>query len=296
MNSYFDLNAIYRTITNFIKQEAFGITLVTVIIIIVSRLFSNAAARYVQSEEKKREIRKWARYITICFVILWILILYNSHVQKDSPFYLFIIGIFLAFIAIGLKDLSANFEGWMIIISNKGFKNGDRIKVGTAKGDVIDIGILRTIIAEIGEWAGGDQSTGRLISMPNSTVLSNEIYNYTQGYEYIWDELRVLITFESNWKKAESILNEIALEDFNQKKEQIEENLKAVQSRYLLRYNYITPKVYVNIKDSGVELSIRYLVRVRRRRTLQDIIIRDILNRFGNEPDIDLAYPTIRRV
>ena len=225
---------------------------------------------------------------------MWVLILYNSHIQEDTPFYLFVISILIAGIAISMRDIFSNFVGWLVVISSKGFKNGDRIKIGTVMGDVIDVGIVRTIIAEIGGWVQADQSTGRLISIPNSMVIGQEVYNYTKVYDFIWDEIRVLITFESNWEKAESIINEIAMKDFEEIKDQIKERLKRVKRDYLLRFNYITPKVYVSIKDSGIELALRYMVRVRERRTLNDSVSRNILCRFDREADIDFAYPTMR--
>lgn len=294
MTPSINLHSIYLLFVDFIKQEAFGIILAVGLIIVVGRIVSGAADRYIQHDQKKHAIKKWTRYITAAFIVLWILILYNSHVQRDTPFYLFLIGVFLAGIALSMRDVFSNVVGWMVIVSTKGFKNGDRIKIGSVTGDVIDIGILRTIIAEIGDWVEADQSTGRLISMPNSMVLSHEVCNYTQGYDLIWDEMRVLTTFESNWQKAEKIMNDIALVDFNQKKEQIQELLRKVKSKYMLRFNYISPKVYVSIKDSGVELALRYMVRARRRRTLEDSVTREILTRFNNEKDIEFAYPTIR--
>lgn len=294
MNQSPDWHAMYTLFMDFIQQKAIGLVIVIGLILLTGRVISHMATRYVQDDHKKHAIKKWTRYITAIFIVIWILILYNSHVQQDTPFYLFLIGIFLAGIAISMRDIFSNFIGWMVILSSKGFSNGDRIKIGTIQGDVIDIGIVRTIIAEIGGWVSADQSTGRLISMPNSIVLSQEVYNYTKGYDFIWDEIRVLITFESNWQKAENIINEIALEDFNQKKEQIEERLKRVKRDYLLRYNYITPKVYVAVKDSGIELALRYMVRTRRRRTVEDAVSRGILSRFDKEHDIDFAYPTVR--
>ena len=95
-------------------------------------------------------------------------------------------------------------------------------------------------------------------------------------------------------QRAEEIVNEIALKDFEEKKEQIQERLKNVKRDYLLRYNYITPKIYINIKDSGVELALRYLVRARRRRTVEDFFAREILLHFNKEKEIDFAYPTMR--
>ncbi len=286
--------SLFAIIIDFIQQKAFGILLSIIIIIAVGKIISNTISKYVKHERKKHSIIKWTRYITVSFVILWILLLYNSHVQKDTPFYLFFIGILLAGVAISLRDVFSNIVAWVIIVSGKGFNNGDRIKVGSVSGDVIDVGLLRTIIAEIGDWVDADQSTGRLISIPNNMVLGKEIINYTQGYDFIWDEIRILITFESNWKKAEKIINDIAYEDFDQKKEQIQERLKKVKRKYFLRFNYITPKVYVTIKDSVVVLASRYIVRARPRRTIHDSVSREILSRFDRENDIDFAYPTMR--
>ncbi len=294
MNESGSLHTIYRALIDFVQQQGVGILIVSILIIAVGRIVSGTVSRYARNDEKKHFIKKWTRYITAAFIILWILILYNTHVQQDTPFYLLLIGIFLAGVAISMRDIFSNFVGWIVIISSKGFKNGDRIKIGSVTGDVIDIGILRTTIAEIGDWVEADQSTGRLISMPNSIVLGKEILNYTQGYDFIWDELRVLITFESDWQRAEEIVNEIALKDFEEKKEQVQERLKDVKRDYLLRYNYITPKIYINIKDSGVELALRYLVRARRRRTLEDFFVREILLHFKKEKEIDFAYPTMR--
>ncbi len=278
----------------FLQHQAAGILVAVIAIILVGNLVSKTATKYVQDDVVKHLIKKWTRYITVSFIILWVLILYNSHVQQDTPFYLFIIGVILAGLALSLRNFFSNFVAWGVIVSGKGFKSGDRIKVGSVSGDVIDIGLLRTTIAEIGEWVDADQSTGRLISVPNKIILEKEIINFTQGYDFIWDELRILITFESNWERAEEIINEIVLEDFNQKKEKIQERLKRVKRKYLLRYNYITPKVYVTIKDSGVELAVRYLVQARRRRTIEDTVSRTILLRFSKELDIDFAYPTMR--
>ena len=214
MNESGSWHTIYRALIDFVQRQGVGILIVSVLIIAVGRIVSGAVNKYASSDEKKHLVKKWTRYISAAFIVLWILILYNTHVQQDTPFYLFLIGIFLAGVAISMRDIFSNCVGWIVIISSKGFKNGDRIKIGSITGDVIDIGILRTTVAEIGDWVAADQSTGRLISMPNSLVLGKEILNYTQGYDFIWDELRVLVTFESNWQRAEEIVNEIALKDF----------------------------------------------------------------------------------
>lgn len=294
MNTGFNWGVTFQALYDFIVQNALGIVLSVAAILVVGQVVVLVVNKIVQDEGKRVAIRKWTRYITAVFIMLWVIILYNSYTSKDTPFYLFVIGLFLAAVAISMRDVFSNIVGWMIIMSGKGYKAGDRIKIGSVAGDVIDIGILRTVLAEIGGWVGADQSTGRLVSIPNSKVLDSEIYNYTEGYDFIWNELKLLVTFESDWKRAESIVMEVAQKDFEQKQEQIQERLKGVRRRYLIRYNYITPKVYIRVAESGVELGLRYMVRARRRRTVEDALSREILERLNSEKDIDFAYPTVR--
>jgi small-conductance mechanosensitive channel len=209
--------------------------------------------------------------------------------------YLFVIGAMLATFAIGMRDLIANVVGWMIIASHKGFQTGDRIEVGDIIGDVIDIGLIRTTIAEIGNWEEqGEQSTGRLVSVPNSVILTKNIINYNRGFDTMWNEIEIMITFESNWEKAEHILAEIANYDFEKRRDGFAEKMRIVKRDFMVTYNYISPKVYVTIVDSGVRLVVRHMVYIRERRIVSDELSRNILKAFHKDNDIEFAYNTIR--
>ena len=118
------------------------------------------------------------------------------------------LGLVSAGIAIALKDPLVNMVGWLFILIRQPFKVGDRIQIGSAAGDVIDIRLFQFSINEIGNWVDADQSTGRIIHIPNGIVFTEPQANYTAGFQYIWHEISVLITFESDWKKAKQILKE----------------------------------------------------------------------------------------
>jgi len=283
---------IIRGFVDFIHGNIIVLTGLLLVIFVFERVASLIADRYVNDDERRLLLKKWLRYISLFLGFLCILFLYGTYANKDTFFF---VGLFLAGIAISLRDVFSNFIGWLIINSQKGFRHGDRIKIGTAvAGDVIDIGVLRTTLVEIGEWVEADQSTGRMVTVPNSLVLNNQVYNYTAGHDLIWNEMKILVTFESDWEAAEKIMLKIAQIDFEEKKEYIIEGLRKVRERYLLRYNFITPKVYVRVADSGVLLTLRYMVSARRRRTLDDELSREILRQFASEPSIEFAYPTMR--
>ena len=115
-------------------------------------------------------------------------------------------------------------------------------------------------------------------------------------WPFKWNEINVLITFESDWKKAKALLEEIVQHDIKSLSEGAQEQIRKAAGKYMISYGALTPIVYTNVKDSGVLLTIRYLVNPRQRRTTTQQIWEAILDAFSREDDIDLAYPTYRRV
>ena len=83
-------------------------------------------------------------------------------------------------------------------MSRRPFEVGDRIQVGEHIGDVVDIGAFTFTLLEVGHWVQADQSSGRVIHVPNGVVFDSPVTSYTKGFRYLWDELPVLVTFESN--------------------------------------------------------------------------------------------------
>jgi small-conductance mechanosensitive channel len=291
MTRSFDWYGVLESILEFLRSsEALGLAVTLAIFYAVYRLVVYLARRNMSDEAARLTVRKWARYVFLWAALLWVLVVYGMHRQKDI---FFVIGIFLAAVAISLRDVFSNFIGWMVIMASRVYRERDRVSIGDVSGDVIDIGLFRTVLAEIGQWVDADQSTGRLVAVPNKTVLETPVYNYTEGHDYIWSEFKVLVTFSSNWKRAEEIILAVAQVDFEAKEERIKERLKRARSLYYVTYTFITPKVWVSIADSGVLLTARYLVRARRRRTLDDTISREVLSRFASESDIEFAYPSL---
>lgn len=206
------------------------------------------------------------------------------------------LGILSAGIAIALKDLLANIAGWLFIIFRKPFVVGDRIQIGPHKGDVIDLRIYQFSILEIGNWVDADQSTGRLIHIPNGKVFTEPQANYTQGFKYIWNELELRITFESNWQKARSILETIIKNQASGLLTDAQFELKEASKMYMIHYQYLTPIVYTSVVENGIRLTIRYLCDPHKRRGSEAALWEEILRQFGECADIQWAYPTQRFV
>lgn len=141
--------------------------------------------------------RKSTAYVTVVIAFLAVARIWIEGMQPIATY----LGLLTAGLAIALQDLIKSIAGWAFLMWRKPFAIGDRIQAGNNAGDVIDIRLFKFSLVEIGNWVDADQSTGRLIHLPNSLVLTDIIANYTRGFEFIWHEIPVLITFESNWKK-----------------------------------------------------------------------------------------------
>ena len=205
------------------------------------------------------------------------------------------LGIASAGVAIALHETIANIAGWFFILWRKPFVIGDRIQIGETKGDVIDLRLFQFSLVEVGNWVEAEQSTGRIIHVPNSHVLKERTANYHGGFNYIWNEIHVLVTFESDWRKTREILEKIAKEKIEESSaRQAEIQLRQAAQKYMIHFSKLTPAVYMSARDSGVLFSIRYMINPRQKRSSEQSLWEEILNQFKKYPEIELAYPTTR--
>lgn len=151
--------------------------------------------------EDVRSRYRWRKSLTYTAVVVALLVvgrIWWEGLDQVATF----LGLLSAGLAIALKDVVASLAGWAFILWRRPFEVGDRVQVGDHAGDVIDVRIFQFSLLEIGNWVDADQSTGRVIHVPNAKVLTDVVANYSKGFQQIWDELPVLVTFESNWRKA----------------------------------------------------------------------------------------------
>ena len=205
-----------------------------------------------------------------------------------------VIGLMTAGVAIALKDALVSLAGWGFIVWRQPFSVGDRIQVGEVCGDVIDQRIFQFTLMEVGNWVHADQSTGRILHVPNGRVFTDVLANYSKGFQYIWDEIGVLITFESDWQQAKLILRDIVARHAEHLTAEAERRVREASMKFMIFYAKLTPIVYTSVEDSGVLLTLRYLTEPQQRRGRMERIWEDILREFAEHDNIDFAYPTQR--
>ena len=274
-----------ETVSNLIK------TVITIIgFIILNKIISRIIVKKTDDVFQRYRWRKTQDYITFFFGFLVILSIWIEEFKSLATF----LGLLSAGIAIALKDPLTNLAGWLFILWRKPFDVGDRIQLGENAGDVVDVRIFQFTIIEIGNWVDADQSTGRLLHVPNAKVFTEVLANYTSGFNYIWHEIRVMVTFESNWQKAKDILTRIVLEHSEHISKAAEVKIKEATKKYMIFYKNLTPIVYTSVKPSGVRLTMRFLCDPRQRRGYEQTIWEQVLKEFAQCKDISFAYPTQR--
>jgi small-conductance mechanosensitive channel len=235
----------------------------------------------------------WKRTVSFTVGFLILILIGAVWIDAISQFGAFL-GLLTAGLAIALKDPLTNIAGWIFILTRKPFTLGDRIQIGEHKGDVIDIRLFQFTILEIGNWVNAEQSTGRIIHLPNGTIFSSSQANYTTGFKYIWNEIGVLVTFESQWELAKKILTKIVREHAESLSEDAQKKIIEASKKYMIFYRHLTPTVYTSVEESGILLTMRFMCDARKRRSTEHEIWEDILKEFARQKSIEFAYPTQR--
>jgi small-conductance mechanosensitive channel len=201
------------------------------------------------------------------------------------------LGLFSAGLAFALQRVVTSVAAYFVLLRGKTFNVGERIKMGGVRGDVISLGFIQTTIMEMGEppsvqaedpgmWVLARQYTGRIVTVTNDKIFENPVYNYSRDFPYIWEELRVGVSYNADKVRAEQILIEAARRHTKRTAEMGEECLKEMERRYALNRSDLEPRVFWRLTDNWLELSVRFVTEDHGIRYVKDSMSRDIVKQF----------------
>ncbi len=229
------------------------------------RHFGRADARY--------RARKFVAFFGYVCIVLFLGILFEDRLGRLS----FAIGVVGAGVAVALQDVVASIAGAFSIGFSKLYTVGDRIQVADTRGDVIDIGLLRTTLMETGNWVSKDLYNGRIVRIPNSTVLKGTVFNYSQGFQFLWDEIKVLFTTTSDCHYAREMLMRVARESIGEYLIDAQISWKVVSDNYKILKPSLEPIVTLNVNNGSLEFSLSYVVDYTKRTAKQDELFSKIV-------------------
>ncbi|OCB76058.1 mechanosensitive ion channel family protein [Flavobacterium crassostreae] len=187
------------------------------------------------------------------------------------------LGVAGAGVAFALQEVIASFAGWLAIMLGGFYDTGDRVQLGGIKGDVMDIGVLRTTIMETGQWVDGDLYNGRIVLIANSYVFKEPVFNYSGEFPFLWDEIKIPIQYGSNYKKAQEIILNAGKAVAEELPATSKEKWHSLQNKYRLEEAQTKPMVSLVANDNWAEYTLRYVVDYKKRRVTKTILFTKIM-------------------
>lgn len=283
--TYIDENTFfsYNTVLNLIHT-----VLVFLLLWVVKRInlvIINKANKRLDDPKKRYQTKKIFDYIYRVILVIVLMAVW----EESLPNMLTVFGLFTAGLTVALKEPLVNMVGGLVILLTTPFKVGDRIQIGPYRGDIIDTSLFDISILEVDNQTSGGQSTGRIVKIPCSQIFVQPLANYEEGFKYVWNELSVHLTLNSNWKRAKDILSEVVEKHTSEVMEEAHAQIEEASKHYLIYYNSLTPTIYTHVQDGKIILTLRYLCRPRQIRTIEHQIWEEILSAFQECPDITIC-------
>jgi small-conductance mechanosensitive channel len=255
------------------------VVLATVIAVIAIRSSQMMVTRAIKDSSARYRIRKLISFVGYAVLVVVSLSSFSDRLGQLSV----VLGVASAGIAFSLQEVIASFAGWIAISFGAFYRPGDRVQLGGIKGDVIDIGVLRTTLMEVGDWVGGDLYNGRVVRVANSFVFKEPVFNYSGDFSFLWDEFTVPVRFGSDWRLAQQIIEAAVNEHASASGEEAANAWKVLVSRFLVEEARIAPLVTLVMTDNWIEFRARYVVDYRKRRITRDAIMRSLLTAFEEQ-------------
>lgn len=261
---------LYNPIVGKISSLFIGIALIWILIKAIQKnLFSK-----IKDNNNRYKAKKFSSFIGYFLTLVLLTVIFSDKLGNLTV----ALGVAGAGIAFALQEVIASFAGWLAIMFGGFYNTGDRVQLGGIKGDVMDIGVLRTTIMETGQWVDGDLYNGRIVLIANSYVFKEPVFNYSGDFPFLWDEIKIPIQYGSNYEKAKEIILRAGVEVAGDLSVKSKEKWKSLQNKYRLEDAQTEPMISLITNDNWVEYTLRYVVGYKKRRSTKTELFTKILS------------------
>ena len=247
---------------------------VAIIWMIIKAIQKNLFSK-IKGNDNRYRANKLGSFIGYFLTILLLTVVFSDKLGGLTVAF----GVAGAGIAFALQEVIASFAGWLAIMFGGFYNTGDRVQLGGIKGDVMDIGVLRTTIMETGQWVDGDLYNGRIVLIANSFVFKEPVFNYSGDFPFLWDEIKIPIQYGSDYKMAKEIFEMVGNEIAGDLTLRSKEKWITLQNKYRLEDAQTEPMVSLVANDNWVEFTLRYVVSYKKRRLTKTELFTRILEK-----------------
>lgn len=285
---YFDRFCKYLSGLTTINETYISLILSTTIVLILFTFFKKIGRRTIRKKIEGRKeyfINQAIQIVLNVTEVIFLLFIWNDYIQNLMT----LISVTSAAMTIALRELILNFFCGIYIKMKKPFQVEDRIEVKDIRGDVMNISSLNFEVLEISTDEKHGQSTGVIVTFPNSIVFSEPVRNLNKGFKYIWDELTVKVTMDCDLVKNKQELYKIVnnIEVIKNIPKKMKAQINDINTTNRVYFNKYDPTIYTKIVDDHIELTIRYLMHPKKGRFVESVIWNKVLESY-KEGRIDL--------
>lgn len=280
---------LYNPTVGKIVTFLIGVAVIWMLIKVVQKnLFSK-----IKDNDNRYKAKKISTFVGYLATVIFLGIIFTEKLGGLTV----ALGVAGAGIAFALQEVIASFAGWLAIMFGGFYNSGDRVQLGGIKGDVMDIGVLRTTIMETGQWVDGDLYNGRIVLIANSYVFKEPVFNYSGDFPFLWDEIKIPIQYGSNYEKAQEIILNSGIEVAGDLTEKSKQKWKSLQFKYRLEDAQTAPMISLIANDNWAEYTLRYVVDYKKRRTTKTILFTKILTKIeATNGEVKMASATFQLV
>jgi small-conductance mechanosensitive channel/predicted nucleic acid-binding Zn-ribbon protein len=278
-----------------IRLVIFGI--VISVVIVLSRLWRRAVFRYVHDPRRRYQFLLLRRIILWCAIAMTIAFALATEIGSIATF----AGLITAGIAVALQNVILAIAGYFFLIGKYGVRVGDRVQISDVSGDVVDIGLIRLHLMEIGGQETDRQPTGRIVVFSNSVVFqpSASFFKQIPGTSFVWHEVTLTLAPETNYSVAENRVLSAVEKVYADYRDRIEQQHREMERSLSVEVAVPKPRSRLRLTQSGLEVVIRYPVELDNAAEEDDRIIRELLHSLEQPPKLKVVgtgTPTIQPV
>jgi small-conductance mechanosensitive channel len=249
------------------------------------------ALRALPEGSERARVRFWGRQ-AVSLLVAFSGLIGIASIWFDNPKSMTTaFGLFSAGLAFALQKVVTSLAGYFLILRGNNFTVGDRIVMGGVRGNVVALGFFQTTIMEMGQppavqsadpamWVKSRQFTGRIVTVANSRIFDEPVYNYTRDFPFIWEEISVPIAYRDDRRRAEQAILEAARRHCVDPRELAPQTLRHLKERFDLELEHLEARVFWRLTDNWLEMTVRFLVHDHGTRDVKDAISRELLDAF----------------
>ena len=260
---------------------------VMVLVLALSAAWGRAVLRYVHDARRRYQFLMLRRIIVWCVMGITIAFALATEVGSIATF----AGLITAGIAVALQNVIMAIAGYFFLIGKYGVRVGDRVQISNVTGDVIDIGLIRLHLIEVGGAETDRQPTGRVVVFSNAVVFqpTASFFKQIPGTSFVWHEVSLTLAPESEYTHAESRMIGAVEKVFAEYRESIERQHREMERTLSVAVAVPRPRSRLRLTQTGLEVVIRYPVELENAAEVDDRITRELLRALEEKPKLKLV-------